>query len=151
MSIELTNYELRLIHRLRDRNPAERIPTHETPKAGQRFAVKVTRVIGSWRFIVIQSILLVIWLILNTIAYIEHWDAYPFILLNLMLSFQAAYTAPVILMSQNREAEIDRQKLSYYYEVNLKSELEIELLQQKMDDLMEIISNHVGVPAPQTD
>ena len=63
------------------------------------------------------------------------WDPYPFILLNLALSFQAAYTAPVILMSQNREAQIDRQRLQNDYQINLKAELEIELLHQKIDEL----------------
>jgi uncharacterized membrane protein len=80
---------------------------------------------------------MVVWLALNIVAWAEHWDPYPFILLNLVLSFQAAYTAPVILMSQNRQSAIDRDAAEHDYDVNLKAELEIELLHQKLDLLRE--------------
>ncbi|HRJ41275.1 MAG: DUF1003 domain-containing protein [Caldilineaceae bacterium] len=75
---------------------------------GQRAADTIARVVGSWRFIIIQSALLVVWVILNLTASILHWDPYPFILMNLLLSLQAAYTAPMIMMSQNRQAARDR-------------------------------------------
>src|SRR5207253_11145862 len=75
--------------------------------------------------------------ILNITAWIEHWDPYPFILLNLALSFQAAYAAPFIMMSQNRQQDIDRQAAENDYQVNIKAELEIELLHQKIDALRE--------------
>ncbi len=104
---------------------------------GQRVSDRVAAVVGSWRFIIIQSALLTLWLALNITAWMQHWDPYPFILLNLMLSFQAAYTAPIIMMSQNRQADIDRAAAGNDYEVNLKSELEIELLHQKIDLLRE--------------
>jgi hypothetical protein len=68
----------------------------------QRTADYVARVVGSWSFIIGQSIILIIWVILNVVAWASHWDPYPFILMNLFLSLQAAYTAPVIMMSQNR-------------------------------------------------
>ncbi len=103
------------------------------PTRGQLIADKVAEVVGSWRFIVIQSSLLVLWILFNVIGFIEHWDPYPFILLNLALSFQAAYTAPIIMMSQNRQAVIDRLSAKQDYTVNLKAELEIELLHQKLD------------------
>jgi uncharacterized membrane protein len=80
---------------------------------------------------------LVLWIAANVIGWISHWDPYPFILLNLALSFQAAYTAPFILMSQNREQEIDRQAAAEDYRINIKAELEIELLHQKIDALRE--------------
>jgi uncharacterized membrane protein len=80
---------------------------------------------------------MVVWLALNIVAWTEHWDPYPFILLNLVLSFQAAYTAPIILMSQNRQSAIDRDAAEHDYDVNLKAELEIELLHQKLDLLRE--------------
>lgn len=83
---------------------------------------------GSWNFILIQSVVLVIWIALNVVETLEKWDPYPFILLNLMLSFQAAYTAPIIIMSQNRQSQLDQQDAKHDYEVNLKAELEIELL-----------------------
>lgn len=77
---------------------------------GARLADIVVSFIGSWTFIIIQSILLVVWITLNIIAYKLAWDPYPFILLNLMLSFQAAYASPLILMAGNRETQKDRRK-----------------------------------------
>lgn len=104
---------------------------------GARVADTVARVVGSWRFIIIQSVLLIVWMALNLLAWISAWDPYPFILLNLVLSFQAAYTAPIIMMSQNRQSEVDRQAAQHDYDVNTKAELEIELLHQKIDLLRE--------------
>ena len=121
-----------LIQQLRERNPAQQ-PIQEPATFGDRLADRVADVVGSWHFISIQSGLLVCWIILNVIGTMQHWDPYPFILLNLMLSFQAAYTAPIIMMSQNRQSQIDRQEARHDYEVNLKSELEIELLHDKMN------------------
>src|SRR6202000_2134663 len=100
-------------------------------------ADKVAATMGSWRFIIIQSVILLVWIILNATAWVYHWDPYPFILLNLALSFQAAYAAPFIMMSQNRQADIDRLKAEQDYKVNIKAELEIELLHQKLDALRE--------------
>jgi uncharacterized membrane protein len=68
----------------------------------------------------------------------EHWDPYPFILLNLALSFQAAYAAPIIMMSQNRQADIDRKAAENDYKINIKAELEIESLHQKLDQMREL-------------
>lgn len=104
---------------------------------GARVSDGVARVVGSWRFIIVQSVLLVIWMILNVTAWVQEWDPYPFILLNLALSFQAAYTAPIIMMSQNRQSEIDRREQQHDYDINLKAELEIELLHHKLDLLRE--------------
>jgi len=104
---------------------------------GQKVADAVAAIIGSWPFIIIQSCLLAAWVTLNVIAWIRHWDPYPFILLNLALSFQAAYAGPFILMSQNRQQDIDRRKAETDYQVNVKAELEIELLHQKLDALKE--------------
>jgi uncharacterized membrane protein len=77
------------------------------------------------------------WIGLNVTAYIQHWDPYPFILLNLALSFQAAYAAPFIMMSQNRQQDIDRREAENDHQINIKAELEIELLHQKIDQLRE--------------
>lgn len=104
---------------------------------GQRIADQVAVTMGSWPFIIIQSMLLMIWIILNLTAYIARWDPYPFILLNLALSFQAAYAAPVIMMSQNRQQDIDRREAASDYRINVKAELEIELLHDKIDALRE--------------
>ncbi|MBV9902979.1 MAG: DUF1003 domain-containing protein, partial [Alphaproteobacteria bacterium] len=75
---------------------------------GQKIADAVASNMGSWRFIIIQSTILFFWVVANVTAFIFHWDPYPFILLNLALSFQAAYAAPFIMMSQNRQGDIDR-------------------------------------------
>jgi len=130
----------RLLAGLRERRRKHRAAKPEPfgpSTLGERVADRVAAVVGSWRFIVIQSILLAIWIAVNSIAWIKGWDPYPFILLNLMLSFQAAYTAPIIMMSQNRAATIDRQRAEDDYNVNVKAELEIELLHQKVDLMRE--------------
>lgn len=105
-------------------------------KLGDAMADKIASIVGSWRFVLIQSALLFSWLAFNVFSS-ERVDPYPFILLNLMLSFQAAYTAPVIMMSQNRQAEIDRNRNIEDYDVNCKAELEIETLHEKIDLLRE--------------
>src|SRR5436305_967897 len=110
-------------------------PRKLTP--GQRIADVVAATMGSWTFIIIQSVILTIWIGLNITAAVQQWDPYPFILLNLALSFQAAYAAPVIMMSQNRQQDIDRRSAEHDYQVNVKAELEIELLHQKIDQLRE--------------
>ena len=102
---------------------------------GQRVADRVAAIIGSWRFIIIQSTMLAVWIALNITAYIYRWDPYPFILLNLALSFQAAYAAPIIMMSQNRQSEKDHLQAKNDYEVNLKAELEIMQLHDKFNEL----------------
>ena len=95
---------------------------------GQKVADIVADKMGSWKFIIIQSLILMVWLILNVTAFIYHWDPYPFILMNLILSLQAAYTAPIIMMSQNRQAERDRLEAKNDYMVNLKAEHEVRAI-----------------------
>ncbi|NJM67551.1 MAG: DUF1003 domain-containing protein [Acaryochloris sp. RU_4_1] len=131
MRARVSPEEYQLLQRLRERKPAQN-PPKRMRSLGDRVADQVAAVMGSWRFIIIQSIILALWVILNIVAVIQHWDPYPFILLNLMLSFQAAYAAPIIMMSQNRQAAIDRADAKHDYEVNQKAELEIELLQDKL-------------------
>ena len=97
----------------------------------------VARTVGSWKFILIQSAAIFVWIVSNALWGQQAWDPYPFILLNLLLSFQAAYTAPAIMMSQNRQSEVDRIQASNDFEINVKAELEIELLHQKIDLLKE--------------
>lgn len=126
-----------LLHRLRRLRPALRRLSPEGLTLGQRVADHVAAVMGSWTFIIIQSMILTAWIVLNVTAWMKGWDPYPFILLNLMLSFQAAYAAPIIMMAQNRQSEIDRKKAEKDYDVNLKAELEIELLHQKLDLMRE--------------
>ena len=106
---------------------------------GQRAADSLAFAMGSWMFISIQSIVLVVWIALNVIGWIEHWDPYPFILLNLALSFQAAYAAPIIMMSQNRQAAKDRLMAEEDYRINSKAEEELKAVMRHLemqDDMM---------------
>jgi uncharacterized membrane protein len=128
--------ELRLLRRKFRMRTAGTGTTHELT-LGQRVADQVAATMGSWRFIIIQSLVLCLWIMLNITAYVRQWDPYPFILLNLALSFQAAYAAPFIMMSQNRQQDIDRKKAESDYNINVKAELEIELLHEKIDELRE--------------
>ena len=140
LKTELRDTETRLLTELRTLRRGARTSRASRPPqltVGQRIADTVAANMGSWRFIIIQSAILVVWIILNVTAYIQQWDPYPFILLNLALSFQAAYAAPFIMMSQNRQQDIDRQKAENDFQVNVKAELEIELLHQKIDELRE--------------
>ena len=129
------------LHELRARRAEDRRTSlHPQPQhltVGQRIADRVAVTMGSWWFIIIQSVVLMAWIALNVTAYLERWDPYPFILLNLLLSFQAAYAAPVIMMSQNRQQDIDRREAASDYRINVKAELEIELLHEKIDALRE--------------
>src|SRR5262247_3331933 len=119
--MKLTQEELALIHELRALNPARNIPSYAKATSGQLMADRVTRLLGSWPFLVAQTIILTLWVAFNVIAWAQHWDPYPFILLNLALSFQAAYAAPIIMMSQNRQAAIDRRAAEHDYQINLKA------------------------------
>ena len=92
---------------------------------GERSADAVAAMMGSWRFIIVQTVLLAAWMTLNAVAAVRHWDPYPFILMNLLLSTQAAYAAPIIMMSQNRQAARDRLEAHNDYEVNKKAEIEV--------------------------
>jgi uncharacterized membrane protein len=132
-----------LLHELRQVRQSAR-QSHETLEAskdqltmGQRIADTVASNMGSWRFIIIQSTILFFWVVANVTAWVFHWDPYPFILLNLALSFQAAYAAPFIMMSQNRQQDIDRLAAESDYKINIKAELEIESLHQKLDQMRE--------------
>ena len=92
---------------------------------GQRAADRVAAIVGSWWFIGIQSVLVAGWAWVNLLAWTRHWDPYPFILMNLFLSLQAAYTAPMLMMSQNRLAARDRLEAHNDYEINRKAEEEL--------------------------
>lgn len=105
--------------------------------AGDKIADKVARFGGSWNFIIIFFLILVIWIALNTyVLFFSTFDPYPFILLNLILSCMAAIQAPIIMMSQNRQEAKDRIRSENDYKVNLKSEIEIRTLHEKIDHLL---------------
>ncbi|WP_296819051.1 DUF1003 domain-containing protein [Brevundimonas sp.] len=100
---------------------------------GDRLADRVAEFGGSWRFIILFGVFLALWAGLNILLATQAFDPYPFIFLNLMLSMVAAIQAPVIMMSQNRQAAKDRLNAAHDYEVNLKAELEIMALHEKLD------------------
>ncbi|HMG34857.1 MAG TPA: DUF1003 domain-containing protein [Blastocatellia bacterium] len=134
----LTAEEREVVNRFINRRQVARNVELELERGrtiGERIADRFAMTMGSWRFIILQSIILMIWVVLNLTAYINHWDPYPFILLNLALSFQAAYAAPIIMMSQNRQAEKDRLQSKNDYEVNLRAEMEIMQLHEKFNEL----------------
>ncbi|MBL0047238.1 MAG: DUF1003 domain-containing protein [Bacteroidetes bacterium] len=113
-------------------------PIEEEIKFGERLSDQVAAFGGSWKFIIIFSVILILWIILNTVILMHRaFDPYPFILMNLILSSIAALQAPIIMMSQNRKEEKDRKRSENDYLINLKAEIEIRTLHQKMNLLME--------------
>jgi uncharacterized membrane protein len=119
----------------------------ESLSFGNRIADSVAKGMGSWNFIIIQTVLVVAWMILNMIGFMYHWDVYPFILLNLLFSTQAAYAAPIIMMSQNRQSERDRLHAEEDYKTNVDAKKEIEALAvllknievDKLDKIIQIL------------
>lgn len=136
---ELPERERRVIQRVANRLAISRnigLDYDSHRSFGERLADQVAQVGGSWRFIIAFSIFIAIWALLNTIVLLrDAFDPYPFIFLNLMLSLLAAVQAPIIMMSQNRQAAKDRLAAEHDYEVNLKAEIEIAALHEKLDSL----------------
>lgn len=139
----LPEREQRVIRHYTERLPISRSTNQEFETGwtlGQRVADRVARFGGSWKFIIIFGAILLSWVLLNSFLLVRHndsFDPYPYILLNLFLSMLASIQAPVILMSQNRQSVKDRLDAAHDYEVNLKAELEILGLHEKMDELRE--------------
>ena len=120
------------------RNPNQVYEERQT--RGDRIADRFATVMGSWTFIIAQSALLFVWVVLNVTGWIMHWDPYPFILLNLALSFQAAYAAPIIMMSQNRQAAKDRLEAHLDFEVNQKAEEEVRIILEHLEAQSQALS-----------
>ena len=108
---------------------------YDSLELGSRIADSVAKGMGSWRFIILQTVFVIVWMGLNLIGFCYHWDAYPFILLNLLFSTQAAYAAPIIMMAQNRQNERDRIQAQDDYITNKEAKLEIEALAAKLNSL----------------
>jgi uncharacterized membrane protein len=102
---------------------------------GQRLADGVANGMGSWRFIIWQTAIVIVWMVLNGIGVAFKWDIYPFILLNLVFSTQAAYAAPIIMMAQNRQGERDRAQADADYKTNCEAKKEIEELLEKLNSI----------------
>lgn len=112
-------------------------PPKEILTKGQSISDKVAKFGGSWLFIITFFVILIVWILFNTITPIrDNFDPYPFILMNLILSCIAALQAPIIMMSQNRQEEKDRKRSENDYLVNLKAELEIKAINEKIDLLI---------------
>ena len=118
---------------------------------GDRVADAIATLIGSWKFIIFQSVVFVIWVIVNTLWLLEayQFDPYPFILFNLFMSAEAAYASPLILMSQNRQAERDRHHAEMDYETNVAAKEEIEAVLRELSRLelekLNRIMAHLGI------
>ncbi len=109
----------------------------QTLTLGGRIADRVAEFGGSWKFIIWFCVFLAIWIIINTVlVFAGRFDPYPFILLNLLLSFLAALQAPIIMMSQNRQGDRDRIRAENDYQVNLKAEMEVRIINEKLDQLL---------------
>jgi len=138
---ELEKSEQNVINSIADAEPiAENINVvfHEQLTFGQRLADKISTFGGSWTFIIIFFVVLLSWMAMNSIILAstkEAFDPFPYILLNLVLSSLAALQAPIIMMSQNRQADKDRLDITENYKVSLKTDLEIMRLHQKIDEL----------------
>lgn len=108
---------------------------NENTSFGYKLADNIASVVGSWKFVVVQSLIIFFWVIINILWLVYQWDPYPFVLLNLFLNFQAAYMAPIIMMSQNRMEEKDRIRSIKDYETNIKAEKEIEKIQKEIIEM----------------
>src|SRR5713101_4942168 len=136
--VHLSTEDYERLRELRAQKPARQAPKPALTR-GAALADWVAETVGSWRFIIIQSVLLGIWIVLNMMAFINHWDPYPFILLNLVLSFQAAYAAPIIMMSQNRQAHLSERRNHLDLQINLLAELEIEAIMHHLEQQDEVM------------
>ncbi|MEG3437501.1 DUF1003 domain-containing protein [Pannus brasiliensis CCIBt3594] len=126
----------------RDNLPTKAPETVSTSKLtfGQKLADAMAARVGSWTFVIGQTVVLTGWIGANTIPGLPHWDESPFILLNLMFSFASAYTAPVVLMSQNRQSDEEREQAANNHLVNVRTAESIELLHRKIDELQARLS-----------
>jgi uncharacterized membrane protein len=116
--------------------PIEIKQNNEELSFADKMSDKIAEFGGSWRFIMLFLLFMLLWMILNSVYLAKGFDPYPYILLNLMLSCVAALQAPIIMMSQNRQEDKDRERSEYDYKVNLKAETEIRLLHKKLDHLL---------------
>jgi uncharacterized membrane protein len=131
---ELTRRNVSIIAEME--KEASSVRTH-----GDRIADRIASIVGSWRFIIIQTVLLIVWIAMNILAWANRWDPYPFVLLNLALSFQSAYAAPILMISQNRQAKLSERRHHLDLQVNMLSEQETtEILR-----LLRLLCERTGV------
>lgn len=128
--------EIPTLHK-KDEHPT--VPNRKNLTFGQKASDAMTNFLGSWTFIISFVIFLCLWMLMNVFVLTQGWDPYPFILLNLVLSCLAALQAPIIMMSQNRQAERDRITAKYDYAVNRKAEREIQNMQKDLDEIKALL------------
>jgi len=117
-----SDYELRMVDL-----------TNGPPSLGQKAADWVSDNVGSWNFILLQTLIVAVWAILNVTSLVRHWDPYPFIFMNLVFSLQAAYTASLVMISQNRQDEMARKMANNNYVVDLKTAREVQAIHDHLD------------------
>ncbi len=135
---DIPERERRVIERVAKRIAISRdtYMDHETTLTfGDRLADQVASFGGSWKFLILFGVFIAVWVLLNSVMLVAGFDPYPYILLNLFMSMLASIQAPVIMMSQNRQAVKDRLAAAHDYEVNLKAEIEIMALHEKLDEM----------------
>lgn len=135
---EIPDRERRVIERVAKRLSISRDTNsehEETLTFGDRLADQVASFGGSWKFLILFAVFIAVWVLMNSVMFIAGFDPYPYILLNLFMSMLASIQAPVIMMSQNRQAVKDRLAAAHDYEVNLKAEIEIMALHEKLDEM----------------
>jgi uncharacterized membrane protein len=135
---DIPTHERKIIERVARRVAVSRNTNLEHDKAltfGERLADRVASFGGSWTFMMMFAAVLVFWVVLNSLMLSRAFDPYPYILLNLFLSMLASIQAPIIMMSQNRQSAKDRLDAAHDYEVNLKAEIEIMALHEKLDEI----------------
>ncbi len=146
--VRLSERDRRLVHRLLARGSETRDPNmafEESRSFGARMADRVASIGGSWGFVGGFALFLVVWAALNLLLpQPERFDPYPFIFLNLLLSMLAAIQAPIIMMSQNRQAAKDRLSAQLDYEVNVKAEAEVAQLHEKLDRISRQLADRTG-------
>ena len=135
---EITAHERRVIERVAKRVAVSRNINEEHDKSlkfGERLADQVASFGGSWTFLIAFGVFILAWVAINSVMLVANFDPYPYILLNLFMSMLASIQAPVIMMSQNRQSTKDRLAAAHDYEVNLKAEIEIMALHEKLDEI----------------
>ena len=128
---------LKLLHKKDGGHPADQ--KKKNLSLASRSADKMTKWMGSWSFLISFAALILAWICLNLYGWWQHWDPYPFILLNLALSMISAFQAPIIMMSQNRQAERDRLAAKYDYAVNRKTEREVMKIQEDLKEIKKML------------
>ena len=135
VSRELDDITRNLVRHTHEHPPVRDINQEVDRRAsrGERIAADLSRVIGSWTFMLFQGVLVALWVAVNVVAFLRHWDGFPFLLLNLVLTFQAAFAVPVVFMVLNRAAQRDRLAAQQAFQEGVKSEEEMKAVMTHLE------------------